>query len=91
MLSCCHIVNTSCDHIVKIIHKLLKKGEISMISAYLRINKNEEKSLLNISEEINRQRLDLRLGVMKESEILHKLINEAFKKAKVVNGEIIIE
>ena len=62
-----------------------------MISAYLRINKAEEKSLMNISEEINRQRLDLKMGVIKESEILHQLINEAFKKAKVVNGKIIIE
>ncbi len=41
-----------------------------MISAYLRINKAEEKSLMNISEEINRQRLDLKMGVIKESEIL---------------------
>ena len=62
-----------------------------MISSYLRINKAEEKSLMNISEEINRQRLDLKMGVIKESEILHKLINEAFKKAKVVNGKIVIE
>ena len=62
-----------------------------MISAYLRINKVEEKSLMNISEEINRQRLDLKMGVIKESEILHQLINEAFKKAKVVNGKIVIE
>lgn len=62
-----------------------------MISAYLRINKAEEKSLMSISEEINRQRLDLKMGVIKESEILHQLINEAFKKAKVVNGKIVIE
>ena len=62
-----------------------------MISAYLRINKAEEKSLMNISEEINRQRLDLKMGVIKESEILQQLINEAFKKAKVVNGKIVIE
>lgn len=62
-----------------------------MIPAYLRINKAEEKSLMNISEEINRQRLDLKMGVIKESEILHQLINEAFKKAKVVNGKIVIE
>ena len=62
-----------------------------MISAYLRINKAEEKALMNISEEINRQRLDLKMGVIKESEILHQLINEAFKKAKVVNGKIVIE
>lgn len=62
-----------------------------MISAYLRINKAEEKSLMSISEEINRQRLDLKMGVIKESEILHQLINEAFKKAKVINGKIVIE
>ncbi len=62
-----------------------------MISAYLRINKAEEKSLMNISEEINRQRLDLKMGVIKESEILHQLINEAFKKARVVKGKIVIE
>lgn len=62
-----------------------------MISAYLRINKAEEKALMNISEEINRQRLDLKMGVIKESEILHQLINEAFKKAKVVKGKIVIE
>jgi len=62
-----------------------------MISAYLRINKAEEKSLMSISEEINRQRLDLKMGVIKESEILHQLINEAFKKAKVVKGKIVIE
>ena len=62
-----------------------------MISAYLRINKSEEKSLMSISEEINRQRLDMKMGVIKESEILHQLINEAFKKAKVVNGKIVIE
>ena len=62
-----------------------------MISAYLRINKAEEKSLMNISEEINRQRIDLKMGVIKESEILHQLINEAFKKARVVKGKIVIE
>ena len=62
-----------------------------MISAYLRINKAEEKALMNISEEINRQRLDLKMGVIKESEILHQLIKEAFKKAKVINGKIVIE
>lgn len=50
-----------------------------MISAYLRINKKEEKSLIDLSQEVNRQRLDLKMGVMKESEILHELINEAFK------------
>lgn len=59
-----------------------------MISAYLRIKKNEEKALLNLSQEINRQRLDLNMGVIKESEILHELLNEAFKKAHAVKGEI---
>lgn len=59
-----------------------------MISAYLRIKKDEEKALMNLSKELNKQRLDLNLGVMKESEILHELIKEAFKKARAVKGEI---
>lgn len=62
-----------------------------MISAYLRINKKEEKALMDLSQEVNRQRLDLKMGVMKESEILHELINEAFKKAHAENGKIKLE
>lgn len=59
-----------------------------MISAYLRINRQEEKNLNEISEKLNRERLDKKLPVMKESEILHALIKEAFKKAEIINGEI---
>ncbi len=62
-----------------------------MISAYLRINKKEEKSLLELSEQVNKQRLDLKMGVLKESEILHRLINEAFKKAKAEDGDVKIK
>jgi len=62
-----------------------------MISAYLRINKKEEKALMELSKEVNKQRIDLNLGVMKESEILHELINEAFKKAHAKNGKIKVE
>lgn len=62
-----------------------------MISAYLRINRNEEKALMEISKELNKQRLDKNLSVKKESEILHELINEAFKKARVADGKIIID
>lgn len=59
-----------------------------MISAYLRINRKEEKRLNEISGKLNRDRLDRNLPVMKESEILHAIINEAFKKAEVIEGEI---
>ena len=62
-----------------------------MISAYLRINIKEEKSLIELSKKLNRERLDRNLPVMKDSEILHALINEGFKKAKVIDGNIIIE
>lgn len=62
-----------------------------MISAYLRINRNEEKALMDLSKELNKQRLDRNLTVRKESEILHELINEAFKKARVEDGKIIID
>lgn len=62
-----------------------------MISAYLRINRKEEKKLMELSKKLNRERLDRNLEVMKDSEILHALINEGFKKAKVVEGNIVIE
>ena len=62
-----------------------------MISAYLRIKRNEEISLMKISKEVNTQRLEKNMPVLKESEILHLLINEAFKKAKVKEGKIFIE
>lgn len=62
-----------------------------MISAYLRINKKEEAELIKLSKKLNQERLNKGLSVMKESEILHKLICEAFKKAKVVKGELVIE
>lgn len=62
-----------------------------MISAYLRINRKEEKNLIELSKKLNRERLDRNLAVMKDSEILHALINEGFKKAKVIEGKIVIE
>lgn len=62
-----------------------------MISAYLRINRSEEKNLMELSKIVNMERMDLNLPVMKESEILHALIQEGFKKAKVSKGRIIIE
>jgi hypothetical protein len=62
-----------------------------MISAYLRINRKEEKNLMELSKKLNQERLERNFTVMKESEILHALINEGFKKAKVVEGNIILE
>lgn len=62
-----------------------------MISAYLRINRKEEKNLMELSKILNTERLNLNLPVMKESEILHSLIQEGFKKAKVVEGVIKLE
>jgi hypothetical protein len=62
-----------------------------MVSAYLRINKEEEKNLTKLSKNVNRERLDRDMPVIKESEVLHQLIDEAFKKAKVKDGNVIIE
>lgn len=62
-----------------------------MISAYLRINRKEEKNLMELSKKLNQERLERNLAVMKDSEILHALINEGFKKAKVVEGKIVLE
>lgn len=62
-----------------------------MISAYLRINREEEKKLMELSKMVNIERLNLNMNVMKESEILHALIKEGFKRAGTENGNIVIK
>jgi len=59
-----------------------------MISAYLRINKKEEAKLMAISKEINMQRMEKGQTVIKESEILHMLIDFAFENCEVQNAEL---
>lgn len=58
--------------------------------AYLRVKKIEDELLKKISEELNRQRLDLGKNVMKDSEILHDVLIKALEKCKVVEGELIV-
>lgn len=62
-----------------------------MISAYLRINKTEESELNKLSKEINMQRLQNNKKIVKESEILHMLIDFAFKNSEIKDGEIVIK
>lgn len=62
-----------------------------MISAYLRINKTEESELNKLSKEINMQRLQNNKKIVKESEILHMLIDFAFKYSEIKDGEIVIK
>jgi len=58
--------------------------------AYLRVKKIEDELLKKISEELNRQRLDLGKNVMKDSEILHDVLIKALEKCKVEEGELIV-
>lgn len=62
-----------------------------MIAAYLRIKKAEEMQIDEISKKLNRERLDHDLPVMKESEILHEIINQALKRVTIKNGKIEIK
>lgn len=62
-----------------------------MISAYLRINKKEESKLNELSKKLNIQRLEMNKPVVKESEILHMLLDIAFKNHEVKEGEIYIK
>lgn len=62
-----------------------------MISDYLRLKKEEKKRISELSNEVNKQRIDLKIGVIIESEVLHELIDEAFKKAEVIKGKITIK
>lgn len=50
---------------------------------YLRVKKIEDELLKKISEELNRERLDLGKNVMKDSEILHDVLIKALKNAKL--------
>lgn len=58
--------------------------------AYLRVKKIEDELLRKISDEVNRERLELGKGVMKDSEILHDVLIKALEKCKVEKGELII-
>ena len=58
--------------------------------AYLRIKKIEDELIKKISEELNRQRLDLRKNVMKDSEILHDILIKGLQNCRIENGELII-
>lgn len=58
--------------------------------AYLRVKRIEDELLKKISEELNRQRLDLGKNVMKDSEILHDVLIKALQNCKIENGELII-
>ena len=57
---------------------------------YLRVKKIEDELLKKISEELNRERLDLGKNVMIDSEILHDVLIKALKKCKIEKGELII-
>lgn len=58
--------------------------------AYLRVKKIEDELLRKISDEVNRERLELGKGVMKDSEILHDVLIKALEKCRVEKGELII-
>lgn len=62
-----------------------------MISDYLRLKKEEKKQISELSDMVNQQRIDLKMGVIIESEVLHQLIDEAFKKAVAEGGKIKIK
>lgn len=62
-----------------------------MISDYVRLKKDEKKLINELSNDLNKMRLDLKMGVMKESEVLHELIKIALQNIKLENGNIKIK
>lgn len=62
-----------------------------MISDYLRLKKEEKKQISELSDMVNQQRIDLKMGVIIESEVLHQLIDEALKKAVGEGGKVKIK
>lgn len=59
-----------------------------MISDYLRLKKDEKKRINALSIELNKQRLELNKNVIEESKFAHMLLEEAFKRVTIENGEI---
>lgn len=59
-----------------------------MISDYLRLKKDEKKRINTLSIALNKQRLELNKNVIEESKFTHMLLEEAFKRVKIENGEI---
>ena len=59
-----------------------------MISDYLRLKKDEKKKINALSVALNKQRLDLNKNVIEESKFTHMLLEEAFKRVTIENGEI---
>lgn len=57
--------------------------------AYLRIKKIEDELIKKVSDELNRQRLEINKPVMKESEIFHEVIIKGLENCKIENGEIV--
>lgn len=62
-----------------------------MISDYLRLKKDEKKRINDLSIALNRQRLELNKNVVEESKFAHMLLEEAFKRISIENGEIVFK
>ena len=59
-----------------------------MISDYLRLKKDEKKRINALSVALNKQRLDLSKNLIDEIKFTHMLLEEAFKRVTIENGEI---
>lgn len=59
-----------------------------MIGDYLRLKKQQKKRLSEISEDLNKQRLDKKIGVLEDSKVLHEIINTALEKIIIEDGNI---
>ena len=59
-----------------------------MISDYLRLKKHQKKRLSEISEDLNRQRLDRKMSVIEDSKVLHEIIDAALEKIIIEEGNI---
>lgn len=86
-------MTTSCQDEMTTINYTKKLSfflRVIKMMAYLRVKKIEDELLKKISEELNRQRLDLGKNVMKDSEILHDVLIKALEKCRVEEGELIV-
>lgn len=59
-----------------------------MISDYVRLKKDEKKLINELSIDLNKIRLELNMGVLKESEVLHEVLKVALQRIEIDNGNL---
>lgn len=75
----------------KLVKMYKKIGEMPMITMF-RLNQQESETIRNIAIEVNKKRIENGIEPVKDSELLHEILEKTFRKMIVTNnGQISLE